>query len=215
MLVDWHDIVGLLLACFAGGVIGLERELNDKPAGLRTNIFICFGAALFTIMSSHMADAEDADKTRIAAQIVTGVGFLGAGSIIQAGRGVRGLTTAATIWTNASIGLAFGAGYFALGGVATGLALTVLLGFNYFERWLEKYFETSRLEIEIEPNLAFAKELRDRFSAEKLKRRRFRIEKANGNLKIQVMFAGPATEIENLTQTLLTDERILTVHYIG
>src|SRR6516165_9950535 len=95
----------LLLAAGLGGAIGIERELRRKPAGLRTNILIALGAALFTVMSTLLG-REGRTRDRIAAQIITGIGFLGAGAIMRSGRSVHGMTTAATIWVNAAIGIA-------------------------------------------------------------------------------------------------------------
>ncbi|MHC4720948.1 MAG: MgtC/SapB family protein [Planctomycetota bacterium] len=104
------DILSVLLAVVLGAAIGLEREASGKAAGLRTNVLICLGAAVFTIISRQMGRGGDASMTRIAAQIVTGVGFIGAGAIIRDRAGIYGLTTAATIWLVASIGMACGAG---------------------------------------------------------------------------------------------------------
>ena len=105
-------IVRLTLAAVLGGIIGLERELKRKPAGLRTNIFICFGSAMFTILSTELAGAFGiGDHTRIAAQIIPGIGFIGAGSILHDKAGVSGITTAATIFVVASIGMAAGGGF--------------------------------------------------------------------------------------------------------
>jgi putative Mg2+ transporter-C (MgtC) family protein len=127
--MEWHsDIAPILLAIVCGFVIGLERELKHKPAGLRTNVLICLGAALFTLISAKMAAGQGDSLTRIAAQIVTGVGFLGAGAVIQDRGGVHGLTTAATIWLVASIGMACGAKLYALAIIATAVAIVVLLG---------------------------------------------------------------------------------------
>ncbi|MGC2694366.1 MAG: MgtC/SapB family protein [Candidatus Angelobacter sp.] len=110
-----ESMLRLLLAAALGGLIGLERELKRRPAGLRTNMFICFGAALFTILSSDLAGVLGGDHTRIAAQIIPGIGFIGAGSILHArNRGVTGLTTAATIFVVASIGMAAGGGLYLL-----------------------------------------------------------------------------------------------------
>jgi putative Mg2+ transporter-C (MgtC) family protein len=107
--MDWNrEIIPALLAIGCGAVIGIERQFKHKPAGLRTNITICLGAAVFTLISQSMAGSQDS-ITRIAAQIVTGVGFLGAGAVIQDRGGIHGLTTAATIWLVASIGMACGA----------------------------------------------------------------------------------------------------------
>lgn len=127
------DTISIVLAIVYGSVIGFERELSGKVAGLRTNALICLGAAVFTIISREMSGGQDS-VTRIAAQIVTGVGFLGAGAIIRDRGGVHGLTTAATIWLVASIGMACGARYYWLATVSTVLALVVLFGLKRLER---------------------------------------------------------------------------------
>ncbi|SRR5581483_4303969 len=105
-------ILRLLLAAFLGGIIGLERELKHKPAGLRTNMFICFGSAMFTILSVELAGSFTGDHTRIAAQIIPGIGFIGAGSILHSRGSVTGLTTAATLFVVASVGMAVGGGLY-------------------------------------------------------------------------------------------------------
>ncbi|MFQ5351518.1 MAG: MgtC/SapB family protein [Candidatus Binatia bacterium] len=120
------DVAKLLLALLLGGLIGIERELTGKPAGLRTNVLIALGAALVTIISVKVA-GERADPGRIAAQIVTGVGFIGAGSIIQARGAVTGLTTAATIWAVAGIGMAVGIGEYVLASATTAIILCSLV----------------------------------------------------------------------------------------
>src|SRR5437870_140742 len=101
-------ILRLIVAAILGGIIGLERELHHKPAGLRTNMFICFGAAMFTVLSDELAAGFGGDHTRIAAQIIPGIGFIGAGSILHSRGSVSGLTTAATLFVVASIGMAAG-----------------------------------------------------------------------------------------------------------
>jgi putative Mg2+ transporter-C (MgtC) family protein len=128
---------GILLAVALGAVIGLERQLSGKSAGFRTNILICLGSAVFTIISKQMAE-PGGTYTRIAAQIVTGVGFLGAGAIIQDQGGVHGLTTAATIWLVASIGMACGAGFYSLGIISTIIAIAVLIGLRRLDKFLEQ-----------------------------------------------------------------------------
>ncbi len=130
-------LLHLVLAVILGGSIGLERELKQKAAGLRTNILICAGAALFTELSLTMT-VEFGDPSRIAAQIVTGVGFLGAGAIIH-GRGtVTGLTTAATMWLVAAIGMAVGFGALLEATGTTLLVVLVLVALRPIERWIEK-----------------------------------------------------------------------------
>jgi len=135
-----HDFGGIVLAAFLGAAIGLERELSGKAAGLRTNLLICLGAAVFTIISREMpVPGTELSITRIAAQIVTGVGFLGAGAIIQDRRGVHGLTTAATIWLVASIGMACGARFYDLAVVASLIAIITLIGLGKLAKPLERY----------------------------------------------------------------------------
>ena len=133
-----HDVPQrLLLAAGLGAVIGLEREYHQKPAGLRTNILIALGSALITILSISIGTAGSTPD-RIAAQIVTGIGFLGGGAILRSGKSIHGMTTAATIWVNAAIGMAAGAGEFATASAATGLTIVVLAVLppieSYFER---------------------------------------------------------------------------------
>jgi len=134
--MDWtSDIAPVLLAVGCGAVIGLERQLKHKPAGLRTNILICLGAAVFTLISERMAGEQDS-ITRIAAQIVTGVGFLGAGAVIQDRGGVHGLTTAATIWLVASIGMGCGARLYPLAIITTVIAIVVLIGLGQVDKYI-------------------------------------------------------------------------------
>jgi putative Mg2+ transporter-C (MgtC) family protein len=142
-------LLQLGLATLLGGAIGLERELSGKPAGLRTNILICIGAMLFTLMSIQLASAGigHGDPTRVAAQIASGVGFLGAGTILHARGAVTGLTSAATIWVVAAIGMAVGAGSYidALG--TTLLVMVVLWGLGYVERYASRHTTITRLVI--------------------------------------------------------------------
>lgn len=122
------SIARLVLAAILGGVIGLEREVKRRPAGLRTNLFICVGSAMFTLLSDALAAEHTGDHTRIAAQIIPGIGFIGAGSIIHAQGGlIIGLTTAATLFVVASIGMAVGGGLYLTAIFATGLILLCLL----------------------------------------------------------------------------------------
>ncbi len=137
--MNWSsDVLGLILSVVFGAVVGLERELHGKAAGLRTNILICLGAAVFTILSRYMATNQDS-LTRIAAGVVTGIGFLGAGAIIQDRGGVHGLTTAATIWLVASIGMACGARFYHLAVVTTCIAIVVLVALTKLAKSLEQY----------------------------------------------------------------------------
>ena len=127
-------VLKLFLASVLGGMIGLERELHRKPAGLRTNLFMCVGATLFTILSGELAREFGGDHTRIAAQIIPGIGFIGAGAILRDRGGVVGLTTAATIFVVASIGMAIGGGMY---WTATYTALMCLLALSILG-WFEE-----------------------------------------------------------------------------
>lgn len=138
-------VLRLLLAAGLGAAIGLERECRQKPAGLRTNMLIAVGSALFTIMSIELARIGGTPD-RIAAQIVTGMGFLGGGAILRSGTIVHGMTTAATIWVNAAIGLAAGSGEFALATVTTGITLVVLVVLPPIETYFERRAGITPLE---------------------------------------------------------------------
>src|SRR6266513_5291167 len=131
------DLEKLIIAAVLGGLIGLDREARHRPAGLRTNLFICMGAAMFTLLSDQLAGAHTGDHTRIAAQIIPGIGFIGAGSILHSrGDLVTGITTASTIFVVASVGMAVGGGQYVVAILATLLILAVLLLLGGIERGL-------------------------------------------------------------------------------
>jgi len=123
----------LVFAMIVGGLIGAEREFHAKAAGFRTITFICFGSALFTILSIELSGVQY-DPARIAANIVSGVGFLGAGAILRDKGHIVGLTTASTIWIAAALGMCIGSGYYIVAGIATGLILIGLWIFPVFDR---------------------------------------------------------------------------------
>ena len=135
---DLELIERLCLSAALGAVLGLEREWRQKYAGLRTNILIAIGSTLFTVMSIDLSASSGGDPTRIASQIVSGIGFLGAGAILRTGVGIRGLTTAAMIWVNAAIGVSVGGGEYRLAIIATGVTLIVLVLLNPVERWIDR-----------------------------------------------------------------------------
>jgi putative Mg2+ transporter-C (MgtC) family protein len=128
------SLTRLVLAAILGGAIGLERELRHRPAGLRTNMFICFGAALFTVLSDALAVEHLGDHTRIAAQIIPGIGFIGAGSILHTRGLTTGLTTAATLFVVASVGMATGGGLYVTAVFATAVVLIALFALGHLEQ---------------------------------------------------------------------------------
>lgn len=133
----WEMVLRLVVALILGSLIGMERETHGRPAGLRTHVLVCMGSTLFTICSYTIAGPYN-DPGRIAAQIVTGIGFLGAGTIIHQGSVVRGLTTAASIWAVAAIGVAIGIGTHDMMGLAI-VASVLVFGTLYLMGRLDKY----------------------------------------------------------------------------
>ncbi|NLY55103.1 MAG: MgtC/SapB family protein [Firmicutes bacterium] len=141
-------LLRLLVAFFLGGLVGLEREIHGRPAGLRTHILVAFGSALTMIVSMYAFAGLNInyDPGRIAAQVVSGIGFLGAGTILRDGLSIKGLTTAASLWMVAAIGLAAGAGMHLIAIISALMALVVL----YVLHPLETKFEASRPDNELE-----------------------------------------------------------------
>jgi putative Mg2+ transporter-C (MgtC) family protein len=137
-------ILRLALAVVIGGVFGAEREYRNKSAGFRTLILICLGSCLFTIISIHIPNGT---ADRIASNIVTGIGFLGAGVIFKSERGVNGLTTAATIWINAALGMGIGAGFYIPAIAGAFFGIIVLYLFTLLERWIERINQVHRYRI--------------------------------------------------------------------
>lgn len=148
----------IVLAALLGGLIGLERELTDKSAGLRTHISVALGAALFGLVSAYsfrdLAGGGPnlrADITRVASNVVVGIGFLGGGAILKHGASIRGLTTAASLWVTAAIGLAVGLGSYFIASVTTAALLLSLWGLRAPRRWLRRHLLESTQEVIIRP----------------------------------------------------------------
>ena len=149
-------VLRLGISCLLGGLIGLERESLERPAGLRTHILVCIGSALMMIVSIYgftSYESVNKDPGRIAAQVVSGIGFLGAGTILREGVNVKGLTTAASLWVVAGIGLAIGCGQFFAGIAGTALVFLTLVLFGQMERrhWSNKYCDRVKLVIRDQP----------------------------------------------------------------
>jgi putative Mg2+ transporter-C (MgtC) family protein len=138
MIPWWETVARLLLAFALGGLVGFERESVDKPAGFRTHILVCVGAALFALVSREGFFGSGADPSRVASNIVVGIGFLGAGTIWRTGGGVQGLTTAASLWTVAAVGTAAGIGYYSGALGATAIVISVLTFMKSIERRLPR-----------------------------------------------------------------------------
>jgi putative Mg2+ transporter-C (MgtC) family protein len=148
-LENWVLVLRVLLAVALGGALGIEREIDAQPAGFRTHIVLCLGAALFGLISVHAfapfesvrADSNvQIDVTRVASQVVVGVGFLGGGAILKYGASIRGLTTAASMWVTAAVGLAVGVGYYWAAVAITIATLISLVVFRWLREWIRRNF---------------------------------------------------------------------------
>ena len=137
MIDNAEILLRLGLACFLGGIIGLERERNKQPAGLRTHILVCIGATLVMLCNIFIYEkykgVTNIDPARLGAQVISGIGFLGAGTIIKEGLSIRGLTTAASLWVVACLGIAIGLGFYTGAFITTGFILVILIFFSKFE----------------------------------------------------------------------------------
>ena len=180
----------LLIAVLLGGGVGLQRELRGKSAGLRTNILICVGATLFTQMSQSMALLVG-DPTRIAAQIVTGVGFLGAGTILHSKGYVTGLTSAATIWLVAAIGMAVGAGAIYEASGAALLVILVLAVLGRVEAYLRTQQEVTHLALEVEADPEKIIALEQIVERAGLEVERLRSERVGDKILVDLTMRGP------------------------
>jgi putative Mg2+ transporter-C (MgtC) family protein len=206
MMILEEDILKLLLAVLAGGLIGAEREYRDKAAGFRTIIFICIGATVFTILSLKLG--ADVDPARIAASIVSGVGFLGAGVILRDRGQIMGLTTASTIWLAAALGMGIGGGEYILTGAATLIVLIVLWIFPFLELGIDNLRHTFKYEITcaIDPEkpkeiLALLKELR-------LSVKGFKTLKSGETMRVRWESRGTPKKHNKLMETLFADPDI-------
>jgi putative Mg2+ transporter-C (MgtC) family protein len=225
-LPSWSDLVAtmrldlllkLLLAVFLGGVIGLEREIAGKPAGLRTNILICVGAALLTDVSVQITMGTTpgvrlGDPSRIAAQIVTGIGFIGAGTIMQTKGTVTGLTSAATIFVVAAIGVTIGAGQYLEAAGAGLLVAIVLAGLGTLEHKLRRARRVLGCTIRAKPGYA-VEELEDALGASGIKIIDKRIFDHPEDRVFELKLSGPARQFDIVTDKLLRHDGVLGVNF--
>jgi putative Mg2+ transporter-C (MgtC) family protein len=206
------SIARLVLAGFLGGIIGLERELSRKPAGLRTQMFICFGSALFTMLSIRMGSPASGDTTRIASNIVQGVGFLGAGAIMRERGSVTGLTTAATIFVVASIGMASGSGEYLLAIFATIVILVALQLLGY----LETYFNLKPIMMTYEVRGSRSDELLDSVNAVLNEAQRpmqsIQVGTSGGQARVMFTLSGTLKEHATMLTRLKSVPQFLTVN---
>jgi putative Mg2+ transporter-C (MgtC) family protein len=205
-----QDLLSLAIALALGAAIGLERELSDKAAGLRTNILICLGACLFTIMSIRVFDVKDA---HIVAQIVSGIGFLGAGAIMREGEHVTGLTTAATIWVVAAIGMTVGLQHFSLGAAATILVLIVQAIFPHLDTMIDELRQRHTFKIASDLDEDGLEQIKTIFRNADVKVLRRKLMKKTGIYYSEWYVAGPRLEQKNVVRKLLDNKHVRELTY--
>jgi len=201
-----EDAVKLLMAVAIGGLIGAEREFRGKSAGLRTIIFICVGATFYTMVSLKLGNPQD--PTRIASNIVVGVGFLGAGTILRAEGRIVGLTTAATIWLAAALGMGIGGGYFGLAIIATAVMLLVLLAFPRIEAWMDRLLDMRTYEVILPVRVDLVQELEGIIRASGLKLRQSSRSKAASEMLCIWQVSGSSAAHVVFTDALLSHPEV-------
>ncbi len=192
--IEWGEpVFKILLAIGLSGVIGYEREISDKPAGLRTNILIGLGSAVMMMISIHVATSYSAgfsDPSRIAAQVVTGIGFLGAGTIMQARGSVKGLTTAASIWAVAGIGLAVGSGMYFLAVLTTAAILAILWFLGRAQHRLMGKAATECVRVQVADAVEFLRALNEVHADTTIKVEALNVREASGGYSVEFCFHG-------------------------
>lgn len=201
-------IMRVLVSLIFGGVIGLERQYHDKPAGFATNTLICVGSSVFAMLSILSAYYLGGDPARIAAQIVAGVGFLGAGSILRDGNKISGLTTAAGIWLVAAVGMAVGYGHYFVGMAATASVLILQI----FVRKLMNAFDYVQLydslTIKCTPDWKVVEKIKSVFKKNKAEIVKEEIHKENGLLVLKLVVNMSASKYQNIVKDLAPLEEV-------
>ena len=219
--MDWNQLVAdlrldlLLALCIAavlGAAVGFEREVHAKPAGLRTNILICVGACLFTKLSSEIGGVGlPGDPSRIAAQVVSGVGFIGAGTILRGKGSVTGLTSAATIWVVAAIGMAVGAGWLGEAVGTTFLILLVLTFLGRLEAFVQFRADTSEVSLEIDADESYLERLHEIVTQSGVRVEEMDSETDGDKLRVHMRMRGAKHNRDKAKLSVLRASRIASV----
>jgi putative Mg2+ transporter-C (MgtC) family protein len=207
MIYSSEDLIKLVIAVVIGGIIGAERERHNKAAGLRTMILICVGSALFTIFSINIA-GPNVDPTRIASNIVSGIGFLGAGVILREGGRITGLTTAATIWLSAALGMGIGGGQYFIVGTATFIITIVLWVFPRFEDRISVPSEVRTYAITCKKSWDKFKELKSMFKEQGMAINSYKQEKRGTDMLCTFEVYGTTKKHDRMVQRLLIDKEV-------
>ena len=200
---DMEEIlIKIFLAIVLGGALGMERQYHDKPAGYATNCLICVGAMLFTILSEYMGDAGG-DPGRIAAQVVTGVGFIGAGSILRDGNKISGLTTAAGVWLVAAIGMTVGYGQYMLAMLTACAILVFQLGARKTIKFVERLRRYDSVNLVCEPNWQTVEKISATLEKQNVTVLKQEVTKQENRFHVYIIATFSGSEFQNVTKELL------------
>lgn len=205
MISEKEIIIRLVVSLLLGGIIGYERERDAQPAGLRTHMILTLGACLAMILSVNVSALRNTDPTRIAAQVISGIGFLGAGAILRYGFNIKGLTTATSLWSMAVVGLAVGYGYYLVGIVTTGLMLLTLTVINIIENRFIRNSTMHSIVVDIKSSGTTLRQVRKALAegAEQIKTFGVTRSLKNDHLRLQSIALIPRGErLEKLVETI-------------
>jgi putative Mg2+ transporter-C (MgtC) family protein len=207
--IELKDIISMVMSVICGGIIGFEREYKNKSTGFRTIVLITLGSTIFTIVSRHGTGADD----RIAANIITGIGFIGAGVIFKDKMSVMGLTTAAVIWTAAAIGMTTGIGYHSLAFVFTIITLVILVLVDKVEFLIGNMKKSKVLNISFNSaDMAQLKALEEVVKKHKLKSKRLELFKTQDVLSVALQITGVKKDVDLLNEDMINTPAIKDFH---
>jgi putative Mg2+ transporter-C (MgtC) family protein len=206
----YDNSIKLLVSLLLGALIGAEREYKGRNIGFRTIILITLGSTLFTILSFILG--KDSDPSRIASNIVTGVGFLGAGAIFRDGASVRGVTTASIIWISAAIGMACGIAQYEFAVIVTITVLLILLGFAGMQKFIDRYNQEMVYKITISNNLELKAEIEQTIRSFKLRYTPLSYTKINDEIILDYEVSGAQTNHDKLIRYLCISTNVKTFH---
>jgi putative Mg2+ transporter-C (MgtC) family protein len=207
--IDVNDIISMITSIVCGGIIGFERELKNKSTGLRTIVLISLGSTIFSIVSRHGAGTDD----RISANIITGIGFIGAGVIFKDKMSVLGLTTAAVIWTAAAIGMTAGVGYHGLAIVFTLITLGILLLVNKIELVIDSLPKNKIFNIAfVGQDIQQLEMLEDHIKKQQLKSKRVEVYKDEQALNVVLLISGKKVNVTQISELMIQMEAVKSFH---
>jgi putative Mg2+ transporter-C (MgtC) family protein len=205
-----NELLKLSLSVIAGGILGLEREIRGKPAGFRTLTLICFGATIFTICS-YLLGVED-NRDRIAANVITGIGFIGAGVIFRNNSSISGITTAASIWVAAAIGMLLGIGEYLLAGIALVFTLFILYAWEFLQFWLDNKFEHRNYKITFRKDCP-EKPFYDHVKSLKLKLIKPKMTRIDMQIILEFEISGKDSNLYLFNRWMIENQSILSVEW--